>query len=157
MPISAKLWTVVALVAVGGACTGFRSPSAHVADSAAIKDLIGRTAVANNRGDIDAWIGLFEENAVYMPPGSPAVTTRAGLRDVAAAGFTRFDAEIEIIPSELVVLGDWAFARSRVTGTVTPKAGGEPVPIDMKQLVLYHRQTDASWRIARLINNSNQE
>lgn len=40
---------------------------------------------------------------------------------------------------------------------MTAKAGGDPIPIDIKQLVIYHRQIDGSWRIARLINNSNQE
>ena len=139
------------------ACQGRVPGPDVVADSTAIRALIDRTTVANNAGDIDGWVGLFEEGAVYMPPGSPEVTTAGGLREAAAAGFTRFHADIRITPVELVVLGDWAFSRSQVTGSVTPKAGGDHILIDIKQLVLYHRQRDGSWRIARLINNSNDE
>jgi uncharacterized protein (TIGR02246 family) len=129
----------------------------HAADSTVIRGLIDRATAANNAGDIEGWVALFEENAIYMPPGSPEVTAIDGLRKAAAAGFTRFNADIRIIPAELVVLGDWAFSRSQVTGSVTPKAGGDPIPINIKQLTLYHRQADSTWRIARLINNSNQE
>jgi uncharacterized protein (TIGR02246 family) len=145
------------LVPLAVGCAAPRVSSDPAADSVAIRALIDRTEAANNRGDVAAWVALFEDHAVYMPPGSPPITTRTGLREVASAGFSQFEAAIEIIPSELVVLGDWAFARSHVTGTAMPKAGGEAVPIDVKQLVLYHRQSDASWRIARLINNSNRE
>lgn len=139
------------------ACRGGVPGADHAADSAAIASVIERAAAANNTGDVEGWVGLYEEDAVYMPPGSPEVTTVEGLREAATAGFTRFDADIRIEPVELVVLGDWAFSRSRVTGSVTPKAGGDPIPIDIKQLVLYHRQADGAWRIARLIGNSNKE
>jgi len=155
---SSRTCRVFAVLApLAAACAAPRVSSDPAADSVAIRALIDRTEAANNRGDVDAWVALFENDAVYMPPGSPAVTTRAGLRDVATAGFSRFAAAIEIVPAELVVLGDWAFARSRVTGRATPKGGGTPVPIDMKQLVVYHRHPAAGWRIARLINNSNLE
>lgn len=134
------------------------SPREDVAaDSTAIDRLIRQAEDANNRGNIDAWVGLFEDQAVYMPPGSPEVTTTAGLREAAAAGFSSFAAAIRITPIELRVLGDWAFARSAVSGSVTPKRGGTSIPIDIKQLVVYHRQPDGTWRIARLINNSNRE
>jgi len=128
-----------------------------VADSTAIRALIDHATAANNAGDIDGWVALFEEGAVYMPPGSPEVTTRDSLRATATAGFTRFDADIQMTPVELVVLGDWAFSRVHVTGSVEAKAGGAAIPIDIKQLTLYHRQPDRSWLLARLINNSNRE
>lgn len=71
---------------------------------------------ANNAADTLGWVALFEEGAVYMPPGTPEVATRAGLEQVAAAGFGPYAADIQITPAEVVVSGDWAFARSYVTG-----------------------------------------
>lgn len=120
----------------------------------AIVDVIRRTAAANDAGDVEAWVELFAEDAVYMPPGSPPVTTREGLAEVAEAGF-RHDTDIEIEPVEIVVTGPWAFARNRVSGTVTVASTGEEVTVDVKQIVIYERTDSGEWRIARLISNSN--
>jgi uncharacterized protein (TIGR02246 family) len=145
------------LLAIAG-LTGCARPGVEsdtASDEAAIRELIAQTAAANNAADTLGWVSLFEEGAVYMPPGAPEVTTRAGLREMAAAGFGPYAAAIQITPTEIVILGDWAFARSQVTGTVTPRTGGDAVTVDVKQLVIYHRQRDGSWKIARLINNRN--
>ena len=60
-------------------------------------------------------------------------------------------------PLEIEVCGDWAFARNRVTGTVTLQRSREVVPVDVKQIVIYTRGADGAWRIARMISNSNTE
>jgi uncharacterized protein (TIGR02246 family) len=145
------------LVAGLAACQAKAPGNDRVADSTAIHALADRATAANNAGDVEGWVALFEEGAVYMPPGSPEVTTADGLREAAKAGFSRYTADIRILPSELTVLGDWAFSRSKVSGTVMPKAGGKPITIDVKQLTVYRRQPDGTWRIARLMNNSNRE
>lgn len=120
----------------------------------AIADLIRRTAAANNAGDVEAWVELFADGAVYMAPGSPPVTTRSGLVEVAEAGF-RHAASIEIEPAEIVVSGRWAYARNRVRGTVEVDPTGEVVRVDVKQLVIYRRTSSGDWRIARMMSNSN--
>ncbi|MDX1547243.1 MAG: SgcJ/EcaC family oxidoreductase [Rhodothermales bacterium] len=150
-----RLLLLFALLAA--ACAVEEAPPAEdpAADEAAIRALIDRTAALNNAADTTGWVALFEDGAVYMPPGSPSVTTRAGLEEAAAAGFGSYATDIRIVPDEVVVAGDWAFARSHVTGTATPRAGGDAVPVDVKQLVIYHRQADGAWKIARLITNSN--
>jgi uncharacterized protein (TIGR02246 family) len=125
-------------------------------DEAAIRALIEEVETANNAGDVQRWVGLFAEGAVYMAPGAPAVTTREGLVEVAEAGF-RHDASIELEPLEIEVCEDWAFARSTVTGTVTLHQSGDVVPVDIKQIVIYVRESDGQWRVARMISNSNRE
>ncbi|HVS02481.1 MAG TPA: nuclear transport factor 2 family protein [Thermoanaerobaculia bacterium] len=131
-----------------------RAGDATAAD--AIRALIERTERANNAGDVEGWVALFADDAVYMPPGSPPVTTREGLTDVARAGF-RHRAAIHIEPLEIEVAGDWAFARSAVTGTVQLHGSGEVVEVDVKQIVIYRRSAGGEWKIARLITNSNRE
>lgn len=124
-------------------------------DIEAIRAVIEQTQTMNNEGNVEGWIALFDDGAVYMPPGQPSVTTREGLRAAARAGFTSWRTQVRITPDEIVPDGDWAFARNRVSGTATPIAGGPSVAIDGKQIVLYRRQPDGSWKIARLIANSN--
>lgn len=147
---------IAAIVALAsGACTGTSVQTDSAADEAAIRDLIQQTAAFNNQADSLGWVSLFDDEAVYMAPDMPAVTTEAGLRSVASSGFGDYQADVSIEPAEIVILGDWAFARSVVTGTVTARAGGDVIPVDVKQLVLYRRQADGSWKIARLMINSN--
>jgi ketosteroid isomerase-like protein len=120
-----------------------------------IRELISTTESFNNAADTLGWAGLFAREFVYMPPGMNEVTIREDLIDVAATAFGEYRTQIQIIPREIVVSGDWAFARSQVTGSWESRADGSSGPIDMKQLVLY-RKTSEGWRIARLINNSNR-
>jgi ketosteroid isomerase-like protein len=75
---------------------------------------------------------------------------------VAAAAYPH-DADIHIEPVEIEVHGDWAFARSAVTGTVTLQDSREVVAVDVKQIVIYRKGDDGRWKIARLIGNSNTE
>jgi ketosteroid isomerase-like protein len=150
-----KKAAVVIVALMTGACSDGSLQIDTAADEAAIRDLISQTEGFNNSADSLGWVSLFEDGAVYMPAGTPAVNTESGLRDMAATGFGSYQADIRIEPVEIVILGEWAFARSNVSGTVTPRAGGDAIPVDVKQLVLYRRQADGSWKIARFISNGN--
>jgi ketosteroid isomerase-like protein len=52
------------------------------------------------------------------------------------------------------VAGDWAYDRGNYTLTVTPKPG-KPMEESGKYLAVCKRQPDGSWKISRLIYNSN--
>jgi ketosteroid isomerase-like protein len=156
MPTFRALSRLAGLLSLGVVSLGASAGPAPQADAAAIRELIQRSEALNNAGDVEGWTALFEDGAVYMPPGLPAVTTREGLRAIARAGFTSWRSRIRMQTEEIVPSGDWAFARSLVTGTATPAAGGDPVTIDIKEIAIYHRQRDGSWKIARLIANSNR-
>ena len=129
--------------------------SKRTADVAAIEALIQNVQAANNAGDVDAWVALFAENAVYMAPGAPPVETKDELIEVARAGFVH-DADITIEPVEIQVLGEWAFARTQVSGTVRLHNSDDVVAVDVKQLAIYEKQQSRGWKIARLIMNSNK-
>ncbi|MBD3225511.1 MAG: SgcJ/EcaC family oxidoreductase [Caldithrix sp.] len=125
-------------------------------DKTAIKKLIQKTETYNNASDVEKWVNLFSADAVYMPPGSPAVTTRKELIETAKAGF-KHQASISIEPIEINVSGDWAYARTKVTGEVNVFDSEEVVTVDVKQIVIYTRELDNQWRISRLISNSNTQ
>lgn len=120
----------------------------------AVKELLAALETANNSGDVDKWVGLFAEDFVYMAPGMPAVTQRAELAEVARAGF-RNKAAVAIDLLEVETCGAWAFARAAVTGTVKLHTSGEDVVVDVKELLVLTRGPQGTWRIARLMSNSN--
>lgn len=124
-------------------------------ETTAIRALIEDTEDANNAGDVERWVTLFDDDAIYMAPGAPAVTTREDLIEVAETGF-RNKASIDIEPIEIRVSSDWAFVRTEVSGTVEVAETGEVVPVDVKQLIIYRRDAATKeWRIARMMSNSN--
>ena len=99
---------------------------------------------------------MFGEDAVYMPPNSLEVNSREGLRKIAEGGFSAWKSSIQIEPKEIVVSGDLAFARTHVTGQVVPRKGtGDPVKIDLKQIIVYRRSPSGEWKVSRMIGNSN--
>ncbi len=135
------------------ACGGGQPPLD--ADVAAIQTLIDRATDVNNAGDITGWVELFADDMVYMPDGGPPVTTRDALEGAAVSHFSRYRPNLQSSTEEIQVLGDWAFARTTVSGTLTPR-GGNPIRVDRKEMAIYRRQPDGSWKVARLIGNSSR-
>ena len=152
-----RLTYPVLLCALALGCGGRGEDPADAAlrDVTAIRTLIDRAQDVNNAGDIEGWVALFEEGAVYMPPGGDPVTTQQGLEDTAISGFSRYRSNIQIAVDEVEIWGDWAYARTTITGTATPYGDGNPIQIDMKALQILRRQPDGSWKVSRYINNRN--
>lgn len=136
-------------------CTAGEEPDVE-RDEEAIRVLFTQATEANNQEDADAWADLFTEDAVLMPQGGPVIQGREALLASEKTLNDQFDANITITPIEIVVTGDWAFARTEVKGSKTPAEGGEPSVVDAKELLILRRQPDQSWRIYRLIGNTNR-
>lgn len=58
---------------------------------------------------------------------------------------------------EVEVSCDLGYFWSSYTLTATPKAGGDSITDDGKSVFILRRQPDHSWKIARLIDNSDRE
>lgn len=57
---------------------------------------------------------------------------------------------VRITPAEIVVDGDWAFARSDVSGTVTSREDGEAFPVDVKQIAIYEERGAVDVELIRV-------
>ena len=124
------------------------------ADVAAISRVIDEGATALNAGDAAGMVGRYTEDLISMPPDRPAVIGQEALRARYETTFDQSTFEFTRFVEEVVVAGDWAFGRWTDTGTVTSKAGGEPSEISSKGIFILQRQPDGSWKIARVIWNS---
>lgn len=148
-----KVMPLAFLALASAACAPGASPDT-AADAAALRTFIDRATEINNAMDAAAWADLFAEGAIFMPEGEPEISGSNELQASAQRWFDEFTPNITIDPVEIEVLGDWAFIRTRITGSLTRKTG-EQVPIDMKEIAIYRRQPDASWKLWRLIGNGN--
>jgi ketosteroid isomerase-like protein len=63
---------------------------------------------------------------------------------------------VSIEADETIVSGDWAFTRGVFGATFQSKAGGPAVPQANKYILIWRRQADGSWRIARDIWNGSE-
>ncbi len=124
------------------------------ADSAAINAIWSTYVSSLEAGDIDAWLSLWTDDGVQMPPNEPPVIGKDQLRQRNGAALDLFTVEIDITNQEVGVAGDWAFSRGVYTATFAPKDGSKPIPVDGKFMTILRRQSDGGWKIHRDIFNS---
>lgn len=128
--------------------------AAHKADVQAILDLEQRVFDAQIAGDFETWLSSFAEDAIVMAPNLPALRNKPAIRQWNAPYFEQFDLHEESDEREVEVAGDWAYIRAHWTWTLTPKSGGEAVKETGNSIWILRRQPDGSWKIARVIYNS---
>jgi len=124
------------------------------ADVEAIHQLPATFAAALNAGDLDGIMAGFTDDAVRMPPNASAIIGKESIRSLLQTNLEQNTYQLDNPPEEVQVSGDLAFARGTYTVTVTPKAGGESIQREGKYLVIFQKQPDGSWKIARDIWNS---
>ena len=144
-------------VTLATACrSGDSTPSSSSADADAVRQIAQNATAAHRAGDSLALSALFEEDAIMMSDGGASLTGRAAITASFGEMLRQFTSRATIEPVETEVAGDWAFMRTAVSGTLEPRAGGAAIPLDGKEIVIARRQTDGSWKVARLIGNSNR-
>ncbi|MEE9189586.1 MAG: SgcJ/EcaC family oxidoreductase [Candidatus Neomarinimicrobiota bacterium] len=117
------------------------------ADIAAINDLYNQSTLACSTGDVGLYLSSFTEDAVVMPPGFPAANGKEELRPIIEGLFDLFDLELLYTVDEIGVHGDRAFASSSFQYSMTPKEDEETTTIAGKELDIFKRQADGSWKI----------
>jgi ketosteroid isomerase-like protein len=68
-------------------------------------------------------------------------------------GFAMFDAERTVLSSEVIVRDNWAIEIDEMGSTVTPVRVGDGVPVycHLRVVVIFARQSDSSWKVARVM------
>jgi len=124
-------------------------------DIEAIHSIREQTEKAENIGDADFFKEACTDNVVVMPPGMPAVFGSSAAVEFMREFFRQFDFHIEYVSEETEIHGDIAFDRGTYSHSLTPKAGGAPMLETGKFLWLYSRDSDESWKMARVMWNAN--
>ena len=64
--------------------------------------------------------------------------------------------DVAVYPQEAVIAGEWGFARSTATHSLTPKEGGATTTFYSNILEIMKRQADGSWNAYIVCWNSNR-
>jgi ketosteroid isomerase-like protein len=96
-----------------------------------------------NAGDLDGLItNLYEDDAVFIPPGSGPVSGKAAVADV-LKGFLGMGGTLSIVATTTLRTGDIALTHSRWHLDIP---GGDPMEHVSAELV--RRQADGTWKYA---------
>ena len=125
-------------------------------DEEAIRLLEG-AAAAETAGDVEAFIGLLNDDPMMLPPHHPAVVGTDTIRDWWHAALAQVSLEVTAAVAEEVLLsGDWAYLRASYSHIATSKADAESQPETGKSLWIAKRQQDGSWKFSRVIWNTDE-
>lgn len=144
-----------ALIAVGLVALAGCKPAAQdtTADEAAIRESGPAWAAAYNAGDVDALAAMYWEDATLQPPGAPAATGQAAIREFIAGDIaaTKAAGLTMNIPSggAVDVSGDLAYEAG--TYSVTDASGAI---VDAGKYLGVFQKKDGKWLYVRDTWNS---
>ncbi|ACC71026.1 SgcJ/EcaC family oxidoreductase [Paraburkholderia phymatum] len=120
-------------------------------DERAIRQLIDTWLDASKAGDTETVLSLMTDDVIFMVPGQKPFGKAAFMAASAGQKNIAIDGNSEIL--ELQVLGDWAFLRSRLAISITPKDGSAP-PMHLagNTMTILRKEADGRWLLARDAN-----
>ena len=159
-------WILVACALVALAACVFRSnlpPSAtgsHAQDMAAIERLHRQDVAATLSGDPKALAELWTDDAVRLQQGQEADVGKQAIRAADERGkavapefrIVSFVPEIK----DITITDGWAFEWGYFTGSSKDKIDGEEKRFRAKLLRVLKKQSDGSWRFARVMWNTSE-
>jgi uncharacterized protein (TIGR02246 family) len=117
---------------------------------AVVEDRYKEWLAAANKKDAAALTNLYDENAVLLPKQEEPAIGKAAIGEY----YKKLVADPQFVPFTLTLnwnsfhlVGDIAIATALFEGDVT--RNGKPIHFRGKNLLVWKRQTDGSWKIFR--------
>jgi uncharacterized protein (TIGR02246 family) len=118
-------------------------------DVRAIRNLIDRWMKASKAGDIASVLNMMTDDVIFMTCGREPFGKEEFAATASAMKGVQMDGVAEV--KEVTVMGDWAWARTHLTVTVTTPDGREMRRSGYTLSVLT-KDMDGRWLIARDAN-----
>ena len=125
-------------------------------DIAAIKQLAEDWRAGWIAGDAEFVLSLYADEPVLMPSGQPAIFGKENIRPLYEAVMKEVELKSQYKVMDVEASGDLGYFWCSYTLTATPKAGGETFEVSGKYICIVKRQDDGSWKITKLMDNSDQ-
>ena len=106
-------------------------------------------------GDLEGIMGLYGENAVFLPEGGPTATGKDNIRETYTALFQNVSIpEGESVLEEATIHGDIAVVRLASTATMKILADQQIVPLNTREIFILTKVGDAYKISSYMFNNS---
>jgi uncharacterized protein (TIGR02246 family) len=122
------------------------------ADEQAIRQLVERWIGATREGDVDAVLKLMAPDVIFLVAGQPPMQGREAFAKSLNAVLS--DNVIDSVSQidEIVVSGDLAYCRTRLSVTVTSRHGKLPLQRTGHTLSILRKGSDGKWLLTRDAN-----
>jgi len=127
------------------------------ADKAAVDKVHDVLEGSYRNSDCEAMVSQAASDASMEPPNSPTAKGVDGIRAWCQPMFAQMKTKaLTVANKDIAISGDLAVDTGDYDWTLTPAAGGADQRIQGRYVTIWHRQTDGSWKMNRLIWNSSQ-
>lgn len=158
-----KRWGRVLPTAVVAAMVCSCAATAAVAEDrlssreAAVKEVVARYFQALNHGDVNTIVKAYHEDAVFLPPGKPAVRGIKAIENAYRSIFQRIDIETTHTYFDISVHADIGIVESASQGKVTKKKSDKTIDTANNELFVL-KNINGQWTIDRyMFNGRGQE
>lgn len=121
-------------------------------EKTAIETLLFSYRDALNTSDVNKVLPLYTNDGVFMPSNAPSAIGQEPVKAAYEYVFSQIQLNIEFYIDEIVVAGDYAFARTTSKGTTLIHANKQTVAEENRELFVLHK-SNGQWKIARYMFN----
>ena len=121
-------------------------------EKTAIEKLLFSYRDALNASDVNKVLPLYTNDGVFMPSNAPSAIGQDQVKAAYEFVFSQIKLSIEFYVDEIVVNGDYAFARTMSKGTTLIHANGQTVAEENREIFVLQK-TNGQWKIARYMFN----
>ena len=121
-------------------------------EKSAIEKLLFSYRDALNTSDVNKVLPLYTNDGVFMPSNAPSAIGQEQIKGSYEFVFKTIQLNIDFFIDEIVVTGDYAFARTISKGTTLIHANGETVAEENRELFVLQK-TSGQWKISRYMFN----
>ncbi len=121
-------------------------------EKTAIEKLLFSYRDALNASDVNKVLPLYTNDGVFMPSNAPSAIGQDQVKAAYEFVFSQIKLSIEFYIDEIVVNGDYAFARTMSKGTTLIHANGQTVAEENREIFVLQK-TNGQWKIARYMFN----
>jgi len=125
--------------------------AARDSDSSKIAALRQAWLAAVKASDAESLAQMLTDDVVVVHGNGRCVCGKEAVRADFLERFRRFAIDQRVSPTEVIVREKWAFEISEVESELTPIEGGQQVHAHSRTIVVLSRQSDASWRVCRVL------
>ena len=121
-------------------------------EKTAIEKLLFSYRDALNTSDVNKVLPLYTNDGVFMPSNAPSAIGQEQVKAAYEFVFSQIQLNIEFYIDEIVVNGDYAFARTTSKGTTLIHANKQTVAEENRELFVLQK-ANGQWKIARYMFN----
>lgn len=143
-----SLLTIVTLLIL----LGTNKAQAQTNAKTEIEQLIFSYRDALNASDASKVVSLYTADGVLLANAAPTAEGAQQVKGTYQYVFDNFKYNLEFTIIEIVVNGNYAFARSTSKGSFVIKSSGQTIPDENRELFVFEK-VKGQWKIARYMYN----